>query len=256
MARLSLVVITRNEEHDLPRCLASVPCADEIVVVDSGSTDRTLELAEKAGARVISHPWEGYGPQKAFALAQAQGEWVLNLDADEALTPELAAQLPAAIARAGVDGFKLQFQSEIFGRTMRHGGLGHESHLRLYRRARTRMKEQKIHEGVAVDGPVETLPGYVLHRPYADLAEFLAKLDSYTTLAAEQRFAEGRKPWLLWPARLPVGFLRRYALQLGFLDGRAGFLWAALGGMHDLVREAKLQELADKAARLPPATKT
>ena len=243
MSSLSLVVITRNEERDLPRCLASVPCANEVVVVDSGSTDRTLELARDAGAKVISHPWSGYGPQKAFAVSQAQSEWVLNLDADEALSPELASSLPQAIARDDVNGFKLRFQSEMFGRTLRHGGLGHETHLRLYRRARAKMGQQQVHEGVEIDGIVETLPGHVLHRPYADLSEYLAKLDSYTTLAAAQRHAAGRKPWLLWPARMPIGFLRRYVLQLGFLDGYAGFLWAALGGLHDLIREAKLRDL-------------
>jgi glycosyltransferase involved in cell wall biosynthesis len=248
VASLSLIVITRDEERDLPRCLASAPFAEQVIVVDSGSQDRTREVAQAAGAKVLEQPWLGYGPQKAFAFAQATTEWILSLDADEALSPELAQEMPSALQRAEVDGYQLRFRTEMFGRVLRHGGFGAERHLRLFRRERGRMSEAVLHEGVAVPGRVETLGGAVLHRPYADLSEYLSKLDRYTTLAAAQRQGAGRR-FSTWSAlRLPWGFGRRYLLQLGILDGYAGFLAAALGGVYELLREAKLQELEERTS--------
>jgi glycosyltransferase involved in cell wall biosynthesis len=240
---VSLAIITKDEERDLPRCLASVPFATEVVVVDSGSTDATQELARQAGARVIEQAWLGYGPQKAVALAACTSDWVLNLDADEALSPALAAEIPAALERAGVDGYRLPFSTEMFGRTLHYGGLGGETHLRLVRRAQATMSQASVHEGLAVPGRVETLRGPVLHHPYVDLAEYLQKLDRYTTLAAQARAAAGRRFSPLSALRLPWGFFKRYLLQLGFLDGYAGFTYAALSAFYDFLKEAKLREL-------------
>lgn len=246
METLSLIVIARDEERDLPRCLASVPCASERIVVDSGSRDRTMELARAAGAQVLEHAWEGYGAQKAFALGQAHGEWVLSLDADEELSPALAAELPAALRRTDVAGYRLRFQSELFGTTLRHGGFGGERHLRLFRRERARIAPAALHEGFAVEGRVETLEAPVLHRPYASISEYLRKLDDYTTLAAQERRAGGRRFRVLSVLRWPFGFVRRYLLWGGFLDGYAGFLAAALGATYDLLKDAKLRELEQR----------
>lgn len=242
MPRLSLIVIARDEERDLPRCLASVP-ADEKIVVDSGSRDRTREVAVAAGAKVVEHPWQGYGKQKAFALAQATGEWVLSLDADEALSPELAAELPRAMERADVAGYELAYRSEVFGKVLRFGGWGHEHHLRLFRREKARIADVAVHEGFVVDGQVERLRQPVLHRPYEDLSEYLRKLDRYTTLAAVERERRGRRFSPLSIARAPWGFFRRYVLFGGFLDGYPGFLAASLGAMYDVLKVAKQREL-------------
>ncbi|HUB08031.1 MAG TPA: glycosyltransferase family 2 protein [Myxococcales bacterium] len=243
MPKLSVAVIACDEERDLPRCLASVRFADERVVVDSGSRDRTRELAREAGARVVEQPFLGYGKQKAFALAQTTGDWVLALDADEAVTPELAAEIPQALERPGIDGYRLRFRSRMFGRTLRFGGARHETHLRLFRRTAGRYDERTIHEGVTVEGRVETLGGFVEHSPYASLSEYLVKLERYSTLAAEQRHAAGRRFSKTAAARLPWGFFRRYVLWLGALDGYAGFVAASLGAMSDFLKEAKLQDL-------------
>ncbi len=243
MPKLSVAVIAQDEERDLPRCLSSVRFADEIVLVDSGSRDRTRELAPAPGARVIDQPWLGYGRQKAFAVAQTRGDWVLNLDADEALSPELSEEIPAAIAREGVDGYRLRFRSELFGRRLRFGGARGETHLRLFRKSAGRYDERAIHEGVTVAGRVETLVGFIDHVPYATVSEYLAKLERYTSLAAEERHAAGRRFSKLSAARLPWGFFRRYVLWLGALDGYAGFAAASLGALSDFLKEAKLQDL-------------
>jgi glycosyltransferase involved in cell wall biosynthesis len=247
MPSISLVVIARDEEIDLPACLASVPFAAEKIVVDSGSSDRTREVARAAGAKVIDQAWLGYGPQKAFAFQQASSDWILNLDADERLSTELAAEIPKAAERTETAGYRLRYRSEMFGRTLRFGGLGSESHLRLFRRGKGRVAERTLHEGIDVDGEVGTLAAPVLHRSYADYSEYLRKLDRYTTLAAEARFAEGRRFTPLAAARLPWAFFRRYVLQLGFLDGFAGFAYAALSGFYDFLKEAKLQDLERRA---------
>ena len=243
MPTLSLVVIACDEERDLPRCLDSVPFAAERIVVDSGSRDATRERAQERGARVVEQAWLGFGKQKAFAFAQAQSEWILNLDADEALSPELAREIPAALERAEVAGYELPYRTEFLGRTLRFGGLGGERHLRLFRRAQGRMAERALHEGVEVAGRVERLRGAVMHRSYADVAEYLQKLDRYTALAAQQRFEAGKRPSPVAPLKVPWAFLRRYVLQLGLLDGYAGYVNASLSALYELTREAKLREL-------------
>lgn len=247
---LTVTVIARNEEHDLPGCLASVAFADEIVLVDSGSTDRTLEIARGAGAKVFERAWEGYGAQKAFALEQASSDWVLNLDADERCTPELKLELLEAIAQGAHDGFNIPFQTHLFGRRVRFGGFGGEQHLRLFRRARAHYPPREVHEGVQVDGSVGRLRAPIEHHPYASLEEYFEKFNAYTSAMAKERARSGRKfsPWSA--LRWPWGFFRRYVLQLGFLDGYAGFLHASLAGMYDFVKYAKLDDFERSAPRL------
>jgi len=249
VSSVSLIVIARDEAHDLPRCLASVPFAAEKIVVDSGSADRTREVAAEAGARVIEHAFEGYGAQKAFAFAQASSEWVLSLDADEALSPELAEEIPRALASTACDGFLLRYRSEVAGKVLRFGGWGTEHHLRLFRRSKARIEPVVVHEGFRVDGKVGRLRAPVLHRPYADLSEWLCKLDLYAGLGAQERTRRGRRFYSLSGLRAPWGFFRRYVLRLGFLDGYPGYLAAALGATYDMLKLAKQREL-----ELGPAT--
>jgi glycosyltransferase involved in cell wall biosynthesis len=240
---LSLIVIARDEERDLPRCLGSVPFATEKIVVDSGSRDRTREVAAQAGAQVVEHAFESYGAQKAFALSLAKSEWVLSLDADESLSPALAQEIPAAIAASPCSGFLLRYRSEVAGRVLRFGGWGNERHLRLFRRDKASIEPVGVHEGFRVQGPLGRLRHPVLHRPYADLGEWMGKLDLYAGLAAKERVRRGQHFHPLSGLRAPWGFFRRYVLRLGFLDGYPGYLAAALGATYDMLKLAKQREL-------------
>ena len=245
--RLSGVVIAQDEERDLPRCLRSLSFCDELLVVDGGSRDRSVEEATKAGARVVANPWPGYSEQRQFALAQAKGEYVLSLDADEWVSDELREAIVRELAGSSPsEGYELRVQNRFCGRWLRFGGRGHDYHLRLFRRDRANYPERRIHEGVEVRGKIGRLAGPLFHESYADLSEYLRKIDRYSTLGAEERRARGGRfsPWIA-ALRLPFGFAWRYCVQLGFLDGYAGFAHAALAAYGDFLKLAKLRELED-----------
>ena len=250
MARLSVTIVTLDEERDLPGCLASVAFADEIVVVDSGSKDRTREIAASAGARVFENPWPGDAPQKSFAMQHASGEWILNLDADERCSEALRAALPGLLARSDVEGFDVLFENHLFERRARFGGLGGERHLRLFRKASATYQTRQVHGGATVAGRVERLDAPIVHHPYASLEEYFDKFNRYTSHLAKEKAMAGRRFSPLAVLRWPWGFFRRYVLRLGFLDGYAGFLHAALSGLYDFVKVAKIDDLEREARRL------
>ncbi|WP_176062290.1 glycosyltransferase family 9 protein [Anaeromyxobacter diazotrophicus] len=247
MARLTVTVITQDEEANLPRLLESVRgVADEVVVVDSGSKDRTVELARAAGARVFSNPWPGFREQKAFALAQASGDYVLNLDADEWLAPDLARALRAELdrpegPRAGA--FRIHFRHRFAGEPIRFGQMWRDRRVRLVRREGAAWTGSAVHPKLRVPGPVADLPGRCEHLGYRDRAEAERKLTRYAEQVARERFREGRRarPWdrLRWP----LAFLRRYVLWLGFLDGAAGFTLARLYARYDADKARWLRRL-------------
>ncbi len=255
-AKLSAILIAKNEEQDLPGALESLSglAGEVVVVVDSASGDRTEELALRSGARTLRRPFDHYAGQKQAALERATGEWVLSLDADERVTPELRGEILRELPRAdGVSGFEIPFQVHFMGRRLRFGGLGAERHLRLFLRSRGRFAGGLLHEGVKVEGPVRRLRGAIRHEPYRDLSEYLDKLDAYTTLAARKRFAEGLRagPWrhLL----LPWEFFARAVLRLGLLDGGPGLVWAGLSAFHSWLKYAKLAEMERQASALSPS---
>ncbi len=247
MPRLTVVVITRNEEEALPALLASVrDVADEILVVDSGSTDRTVAIAEAAGARVVEHAWPGYGPQRRFAASAARHDFILSLDADERLTPDLAAAIRTELARPEAElaaGYRIRFQHRALGREVRFGAMWRDVRVRLYDRRRGGYDDAPVHERIHVDGPIRDLPGACLHDGYRDVAEARAKTGWYAELAARDRFRRGARfhAWQL--LRWPVGFLRRYVLWLGLLDGWAGLQLALIYARYDLDKALWLHRL-------------
>jgi glycosyltransferase involved in cell wall biosynthesis len=227
MPRLSAIVITRNEAANIGACLDTLAFCDERIVVDSGSTDATVEIARGKGARVEFHEWPGFGPQKNYALSLATGDWVLSIDADERVTPELAAAIKAAMADASAAGFEFPRLSTFCGRQMRHAGWFPDYVLRLFRRGRARFDDAVVHERVICDGPVKRLMPPLMHFAVTRLEDALSRADRYSTASAQALVASGRRvSFLSGIGHGFYSFLRTYVLRAGFLDGAEGFLLA------------------------------
>jgi len=227
---LSACIITFNEADRIDDCLASLAFCDEVVVVDSGSTDGTRERAAARGARVLERPFDGFRSQKAYAVAQARHDWVLCLDADERVGAELRASIEAARAAgfAGAAGYRFNRLSEYFGAYLRHGNAYPDRVLRLFDRRRGGWRGgREIHEAASVDGPVRWLRGDLEHHPYRSLSEQLAKQERYAQMMAEHLHAQGRRATLGQILLSPWWrFVRGYLLRGGFLDGWRGLLYA------------------------------
>lgn len=243
--KLTVTVITLNEAEQIADALNSVAWADEIIVVDSGSTDGTADLARARGARVILRDWPGYSDQKNFAADQASHDWVLSLDADERVTPELAAEIQALLARGPeVRGYRIPRVSHYLGRWIRSTDWFPDPQLRLYDRRAGRWNGQRVHESVRLnDGHPAMLRGELQHHPYRDISDHLATIDRYTTLAADVAQAEGRRTNAVAMALHGwFAFLRNYLLRGGFRDGSAGFVISILNAYYIFLKLAKLWE--------------
>ena len=192
--RVSVVLVTRNEEERLRACLESVAWADEIVVVDAESEDKTATIAREFTDRVVVRPWPGYAIQKNYAIDLATGDWALSLDADEVVSAELAAEIGHVLAADGpADGYAVPRRNIFWGRWIRHGGLYPDHQVRFFRRTCGRFNALAVHESVTVEGRVERLAGHLEHRSYRDLSDFLARADRYAGLAAAEAVARGRR---------------------------------------------------------------
>ena len=226
---LSVAVITRNEEAVIRRCLESVSWADEIVVVDSGSTDSTAQICSLLGAKVhITADWPGFGPQKNRAVGLTTGDWVLSIDADEWVTPELRTEICALVANPGSHAaFRMPRASSFCGRVMRHSGWWPDPVLRLFARGRARFSDDLVHERLIVDGPIGTLSRPLMHESFTSLEEVLSKVNQYSSAGARMMAAGGRGGSLASAvAHGAWTFMRTYFFQAGFLDGREGFMLA------------------------------
>ena len=248
---LSLVVITRDAAKDLAECLASGAFASEIVVVDAGSRDDTVEIARRSGARVAVEPWRGFGPQKAHAVGLAAHDWVLCIDADERVTPELAHAI-GALFRAGAPArpaYAVARRNRFLGRWLAHGEGYPDWNLRLFDRRRARWSDDPVHEHVVADAPVVRLGGDLLHASAESIEDYMAKQNRYTTLQAEAMHARGERAGFVRLALSPAArFLRFYVLKLGFLDGAAGFAHVAIGAFASFLKYAKLRALVRREA--------
>ena len=247
MPTITAYLITRNAERHLDAVLGSVDGVDEILVVDSGSSDRTLEIARRHGARIVHQEWLGYARQKAFALRQCTTEWALNLDADEVLPDGSLDAIRRRIGRGDVNGLYLLHEDTFMGRRMR--GVKRLPFLRVYRRDRARFDERmEVHERVHVDGALDRLPVAVLHYGYDDVHDYVEKLNQYSRLKAVQRGREGRglsRTRLL--LTLPLTFIKFYLLRRMFLAGWRGFIKAVVDSYYFFLTEAKLYEEAYRA---------
>jgi glycosyltransferase involved in cell wall biosynthesis len=247
---ISAVLIAQNEEEALGAALASVSFCDEIVLVDSGSTDGTREIAEEAGARVIVNaPWPGFVAQRDFAVRAARHDWVLALDADERVGAALRDEILALRERGfGHAGYRIPRMAFYQGRWIRGTDWYPDWQVRLFDRTRGGWSGDLVHESVRVRGSVGRLRGHFEHHPYADVADHLRKVDSYTTLWARQAFAAGRRTNVLdMAAAASWAFFRNYVLKRGFLLGSAGFIVSVINTHYTFAKLAKLRELVQNA---------
>ncbi len=224
---LSVVIITLNEEANLARTLASVTWADEIIVVDSGSTDRTREVAESFRAKFYVEPWTGFASQKNSALAKAASDWILALDADEEVEPALATEIRTVLAaKPSVAGFRIPRKNFFLGRWIKHGGFYPDSKLRLLRRGAGAFEVRAVHEDVRIDGPVASLKNNLLHYAYPTLEGYIEHMNRYSSLGAQDTVQNRARGFSLVDivVRPKLTFAYNYILRLGFLDGREGLL--------------------------------
>ncbi len=246
MTNISVIIVTKNEAHNIADCIQSVNFADEIIVYDSGSSDGTPDLCRKLNAKVTITPdWPGDGPQKNRALQHATSDWILCLDADERVTLALAKEIQQIIYQTSFAAFDIPYQSTYCGKKIRFGDWRGESHIRLFQRTKAKFTEDIVHCHLEVKGKVGKLKNKILHHPFHNLGALLHKLNDYSTQSAKRLFAKGRKASLgtalsrsLWT------FIRGYFLKWGFLDGKEGFLLAVSNAQGTYYRYVKLMYLS------------
>lgn len=246
MPRLSVFVIALNQEANIGPCLESVSFADEIVVVDTGSSDATVDLARAHTDRVLTAPWQGFGPTKNFALDQTRSDWVFSLDTDERVPEALKDEILAVIASGGpLNGYRVPRKNYFCGRWIRHLGWYPDYTLRLFRRGQGRFGDRQVHEEVQVAGPVGTLKTPLEHYSYRSVGEYVSRMDRYARLAALELAKRGRRPF---PGELFYRpfftFLHLYFLRRGFLEGATGYDLAVLMSMYKFLKYYYLRKLA------------
>ncbi|MBW2622334.1 MAG: glycosyltransferase family 2 protein [Deltaproteobacteria bacterium] len=251
METLSVTIITQAEEDNIRASLESVSFADEIIVVDSGSTDRTREICLEYTDKVHHRDWNGYASQKNAAGDMASGDWILNLDADERVTGELAAEIQQALASPGpgIAGYYLNYKVLFWGKWLSHGGFYPEKHLRLYRREQGSFPQRTVHEALEVRGRTAELKGHIEHYTYKGIEDFISRMQQYSTLSAREYARQGRSTGVVrMSARAIFTFIKMYILRRGFLDGYKGYVVAVLYSVYTFTKYAKLKELEDKTA--------
>ncbi|MFU8789298.1 MAG: glycosyltransferase family 2 protein [Methylobacter sp.] len=246
---LSIIIITKNEAEHIGRCLASVAWADELIVLDSGSSDDTVAICRHYTDKVYQTDWPGFGVQKQRALDKASGDWVLSVDADEVVTPELRAEIEKALQQEHYSGYEIPRLSSYCGRQMRHGGWWPDSILRLFRRDCGRFTDAVVHETIIVHGAVGRMYSPLLHDAFVNLDEVLHKVNAYSTLGAEMLYQRGVRSSLskailkgLWT------FMRTYLIKMAILDGRQGLMLSISNAEGAYYKYLKLWELQNQQA--------
>jgi glycosyltransferase involved in cell wall biosynthesis len=244
--KISVAIITLDEERRIRPCLESVTWADEIVICDSGSTDKTLEISREYTDWVYVDEWRGYGAQKNLAVERASSPWILSLDADERVTPELRKAIEEVLEHEmALDGYYIPRKNYFLGRWVRRCGWYPDYVLRLFRRGRGRFTDRAVHEAVRLEGGVGYLKASLDHYTYSSISDYLVRMDRYSTLGAEELRREGNRASLRdLLLRPPFTFVRMYLFQAGFLEGWRGFLLASLYAYYTFIKYAKLWEMS------------
>ncbi|HZE91527.1 MAG TPA: glycosyltransferase family 2 protein [Rhizobacter sp.] len=250
--KLSVVIISKNEAERIEACLRSVAWADEIVVVDADSSDATRDIARRFTPQVHDLPWRGFGPQKQAAVELALHDWILSVDCDERVTPELADEIQAILCSdAPNDAYTVPRRTFLGAKEIRHSGWSPDRSLRLFKRSAARFSDSLVHERVVTSSPVGRCRNYLLHYSFAGLAPLLFKLNQYTDLSARMMFANGRSCSIFDLTLRPLAaFIKAYVLKAGFLDGFNGVVVSVSTAVNVFYKYAKLRELSEERARL------
>ena len=245
---LSLVLITKNEEKNIAKCLSAVKdLVNEIIIVDSGSTDDTIEIAKKYGAKIFKREFDSFSNQKNYALSLATNTWILHLDADEVLSKELKQEIEQVLPDTKYDGFFLTRTNFFLGRRMKHSGLAKENRIRLAKKELSEYTGGVIHEELKVKGNIGKLNNIFYHYTCPNLDNYFEKFDNYTTLGAIKMFQNNKNFHITDVVfRPPIDFIKKYLFKLGFLDGFEGFIWAMLGAFSTFVKYLKFYNLKKK----------
>lgn len=245
MSRLSVAIITYNEEEEIKDCLESVKWADEIVVVDSFSTDKTLDICRQYTNKVFQHEWSGYSNQKNYAINVTTNPWILILDADERVSERLTKEIKEILDKdLGVDGYYIPRKSYFLGRWIRYGGWYPDYSIRLFRKDKGRFEQREVHESVRINGKTAKLKNHLEHYTYRNLSEYIQRMDRYSTLAAMEMVGEGRRSGPRNILFRPIlTFFRMYILKQGFREGIYGLLLAVLYSYYTFLKYAKLWEM-------------
>jgi glycosyltransferase involved in cell wall biosynthesis len=245
MPRLTVTIIAQDEADRIGATLDAIRCADEIVVVDGGSKDDTVRLCRERGCRVVERPFEDFARQKQLAADEASNDWILNLDADEVLSPELNDEIRALLSGGdpGEAAFRITMMLVFMGRVFRHGRESRDRHVRLFDRRRARYGPKSVHEGLLVDGRIGELRGVALHSSFRDLTHLIGKMNVYTTRGALELARQGRER-SAWSVALsaPFYFFKYYVLRGNFRNGVPGLCWALVSTISPLLKYMKLME--------------
>lgn len=244
MFPISVAIITKNEEHNIEDALKSVADAQEIIVVDSFSSDRTVEICRKYTDKVFQHQWEGYARQKQRAVDLAVGQWVLILDADERVTPDLKVEIVKTIAQTDCNGFYMPRENYFIGKWIKHGGWWPDNTLRLFKKDKGRFEIREVHEKIVIEGRTGYLKNPLRHYTYRSIQDFTERMEGYSTLAAREILKSSGKAGVFSLTVKPLStFLKMYVLRLGVLDGRHGLILAVLYSYYTFLKYAKTWEI-------------
>ena len=241
--RISVVIIVRDEAAQIERCLESAAWADEIIIVDTGSTDGTVDICKKYTDKIYNTEWIGFGPLKNFAVSKASEKWILNIDADERISPGLKDEIISAEGKSVYAAYSIFRRNIFMNRRMRFGGLWGERRVRLFKKDSAAFTNDIVHEFVEVRGITGKMRGYIEHRSYRNLEVYFQKFNLYTSLIAGEKFKKGQKFSISAFFRIPFEFIMRYFFKLGFLDGVPGFIYASISSFYAGVKYFKLYEL-------------
>lgn len=247
MQKISVTIITLNEEQNIRACLESVQWADEILISDSGSADKTVQICKGYGANVFNDEWQGFGSQKNLIASRAKNNWVLNVDADERITPDLKAEIELVLNNGSCEGYNIPRKNFFGDKWIKHCGWYPDYNLRLYRKDKARFNERAVHEAVQIDGKVGCLKSPLKHYTYKNISDYLKRMDRYSTLAAEEMLKNGKTAGIADLILRPCfTFFKMLFLQKGFLEGYSGIVLSGLYSSYTFSKYAKLWEMSKR----------